>query len=673
VRERVEAVERREKQVVAAMREVEERQDGLLREHEDKVGQVRRDIKAEADELTRQREALDAVRESLGAREEAVRRQEEQVRTSMQQVQQASATLGELETRRAQVRDAIAHLASLQLAQDETLAEIGRRESEVEGREARLVERERACDEQEVRVQRRLDMVEEEQDRLRQDRAAADLASQKDKDIFAEASQQITRRMQELAQQASEVEATSRALHVRDEELAATLARVHAKERALDADVAQQASASLAAPPPSYLASSPHVSSHAIRRLHASSAGDAASMRAGREQASPPHPRQALSSSHALNVQELDLFASQRARDVFASHEAPAAPSPPPHPHHHHHHQPPSPSPRASRAPPRPGDTGVRGSGLGVGGAAGASPRADLSAHRSSGGVGGATSTGQGGGGQLGHSLRGRLGAAAGAAAAQYRRASPDGEGGDCSSAHASPYVSWARDSRGSLQDMRASEGPADSLPAGRAAPSVSRQASRPSDKPFWAAVSQSTLGQSADPAGGERQESPSRTPALAASAHAARFGAGSDAEWTREAEAEGRGVGRADADFVRKHIRDELRAVEERAALVRKREEQVRAWSLIVGRRRAHLVALPLCALPPRREGDVGAGGRWRRRGSSSSTKCATTTGRSRSSSCEAARLAGAPWRAKGARTLLPPAPPCSLARIPPSPVSPS
>jgi hypothetical protein len=37
VRERQEAVARRETQVVAAMREVDERQEGLLRDHQDKV------------------------------------------------------------------------------------------------------------------------------------------------------------------------------------------------------------------------------------------------------------------------------------------------------------------------------------------------------------------------------------------------------------------------------------------------------------------------------------------------------------------------------------------------------------------------------------------------------------------------------------------------------------
>jgi hypothetical protein len=80
------------------------------------VAAVRRDVKLEADELARQQQALLAVRESLDAREADARRKQEEATRCLEEARQASASLQELDLRRTQVQDAIAHLRCVKRA-----------------------------------------------------------------------------------------------------------------------------------------------------------------------------------------------------------------------------------------------------------------------------------------------------------------------------------------------------------------------------------------------------------------------------------------------------------------------------------------------------------------------------------------------------------------------------
>ena len=149
------------------------------------------------------------------------------------EVRGADATLRDLQVRRLQAQDAVADLSAVQRQNDGTLAEIRKTRSEVEGQQRQMQEREEEMAERERLVRQRHEQIEEEETRVHQARAASSAATAKDKQVFAEASEQIQKRMQQLADEAAEVEAVSKALDVRDQELAATFARIEAKERAL--------------------------------------------------------------------------------------------------------------------------------------------------------------------------------------------------------------------------------------------------------------------------------------------------------------------------------------------------------------------------------------------------------------------------------------------------------
>ena len=135
-------------------------------------------------------QALEAVREALDAREDAVCRREEQLALRASEMRDAESTMQQLDVRRHQAQQAIAKLSDIQRQQDATLAQTHARlrevqmcQCQVEEREQRLEEREEQLAHAQVLVSRRQQELSEEEARIHQLRAAADVASIKDKQV----------------------------------------------------------------------------------------------------------------------------------------------------------------------------------------------------------------------------------------------------------------------------------------------------------------------------------------------------------------------------------------------------------------------------------------------------------------------------------------------------------
>ena len=130
------------------------------------------------------------MREALDAREDAVCRREEQLALRVSEMREAESTMQQLDVRRHQAQQAIAKLSDIQRQQDATLAQTHARQREVlmcqrevEEREQRLEEREEQLAHAQVLVSRRQQELSEEEARIHQLRAAADVASIKDKQV----------------------------------------------------------------------------------------------------------------------------------------------------------------------------------------------------------------------------------------------------------------------------------------------------------------------------------------------------------------------------------------------------------------------------------------------------------------------------------------------------------
>ena len=429
--------------------------------------------------------------------------------------------------------------SALQRGQDETLAEISQRRRELGAYEAQLEQRERACGEREARLEVREDRVEEDEARVREERAAAEAAAQKDRDIFEEASQQITRRMHELSQQASDVEATSKALDLRDKELAATFARVEAKERALAASSQPALDASHPLPSGhtplhshSHRIHPPHASPAAATRPHTPSAYYSRTAAAG----TPPNA--GFARSDGLRAEELEPPAGRA--PVSAARRL-ASPTRQP----------------SSSQPAAEGDTWLpheAGAGERLPLSSASRPRSSLAAAYSGSPAGGRARGASG----FADSLTG--GGGGGRAEAGYE-ASPA-----LPYAHPSPQAPAYRPQRAEPDTHDSLESNEDrQLPRRRALAASDEflfDSSRPSRYIGRGAGSHAERGGGAmqDPAGGEGSRGASRL-----------------------VDEKGQVVAEREV-VVEQHIRDELRAVEERAALVRKREKQVlplllRAW----------------------------------------------------------------------------------------------
>lgn len=230
---REQALNAREQELAVSKEEVEARRQQVTRDSDDRANSARRELAQQAQQLASQEEALVAMRQAIDAREDAVRRREDDMAERLGELRDASTTLRELEVRRIQVRDAIDNLSSVQRRQDETLAETRRRQTQVEALEREVGGREEDLAIQERRLEQWHHDIKEHEASLHQHRAAADMAAAKDKTMFNEASEEIRRRMEQLAETAADLEASSRQVQAREAEVAATLARLEAKEKAL--------------------------------------------------------------------------------------------------------------------------------------------------------------------------------------------------------------------------------------------------------------------------------------------------------------------------------------------------------------------------------------------------------------------------------------------------------
>jgi len=128
-------------------------------------------------------QAQEAVREALDAREDAVCRREEQLALRASEMRDAESTMQQLDVRRHQAQHAIAKLSDIQRQQDATLAQTHARQREVQMCARQVEEREQRLEEGEKQLARRQEELIQEEARIHQLRAAADVASIKDKQV----------------------------------------------------------------------------------------------------------------------------------------------------------------------------------------------------------------------------------------------------------------------------------------------------------------------------------------------------------------------------------------------------------------------------------------------------------------------------------------------------------
>jgi hypothetical protein len=253
---REEAVARDEHSVARHEEAVKTRESNLtkrdlaLEEREEIVARGMREVDAaryEAESLARQRDelagerhaiqsagaALHALEGAIHAREAALARKEEEISVRLREVRDGEEALGIMEVRRMQLQAAITDLSAKQREEENAEAARRRARLDLEGLQREVTLREEGLREREERLRQRTEELREEEARMHELRASAALAAAKDKEVFEEAKEEMSRRMAELASHASDLEAQSKALHVREKEFAATFARVEAKERAL--------------------------------------------------------------------------------------------------------------------------------------------------------------------------------------------------------------------------------------------------------------------------------------------------------------------------------------------------------------------------------------------------------------------------------------------------------
>lgn len=246
---REEAVARHEEAVKTRESNLTKR-DLALEEREEMVARGMREVDAaryEAESLARQRDelagerhaiesggaALHALEGAIHAREVTLARKEEEISVRLREVRDGEEALGIMEVRRMQLQAAITDLSAKQREEENAEAARRRARLDLEGLQREVTLREEGLREREERLRQRTEELREEEARMHELRASAALAAAKDKEVFEEAKEEMSRRMAELASHASDLEAQSKALHVREKEFAATFARVEAKERAL--------------------------------------------------------------------------------------------------------------------------------------------------------------------------------------------------------------------------------------------------------------------------------------------------------------------------------------------------------------------------------------------------------------------------------------------------------
>lgn len=144
------------------------------------------------------KQALEAMREALDVRQDGMSRREEELAMRASEIRDAEGTLKQLDVRRQQAQEAIGKLSDMQRQQDASLAQTRARQREIEMWQRQLEDRERQLEEREEQVahtealfsRRQQDLAEDEA-RIHQLRAAADVASAKDKQVSKEVSKDI--------------------------------------------------------------------------------------------------------------------------------------------------------------------------------------------------------------------------------------------------------------------------------------------------------------------------------------------------------------------------------------------------------------------------------------------------------------------------------------------------